>query len=282
MARNEQIGAEFMNVRAIFGALSGAVFGLGMTLMIAAPAIAGCGSEVELGQASANCVRSGTQTNDYISHHTDHVYSIRAACEIGGTALCAEPAVCTIDGHDGRLFDVLEDGVVLGWQACLTDQEAEHLGGITPGAVARAFQRLSWPSSPMVIQPPNGRTLVNFDTNFYTTNTDPTAQTVTLLGSPITIEATPVTYVWHFGGTAGIGTRAADLTTTDPGAPYPDLRVTHRYLRTGAVRPSLDTVYAGRYRIGNGAWQQIPDTLTVAGAPQDLQVVSATPHLVGY
>jgi len=48
------------------------------------------------------------------------------------------------------------------------------------------------------------------------------------------------------------------------------------------VRPSLDTTYAGRYRVGTGPWRTIPDTLTVPGAPVDLQVVSATPHLVGY
>ena len=49
-----------------------------------------------------------------------------------------------------------------------------------------------------------------------------------------------------------------------------------------SVAPSVDTTYSGRFHVGNGSWQAIPDTLTVAGAPVDLQVVSATPHLVGY
>jgi hypothetical protein len=254
--------------------------GLSLFLSPAAYADANtCGGGGDWAGAFAHCVKSGAQTNDYISHHSGHVFTIRPACAVGGTALCDEPGTCQVDGHDGRLFDVYEDGVILGWQACLTDQEAEHLGGITPGAVKRAFQRLDWPASPMVIQPPNGRTLVNFDTNFYTPNTSPTTQTVTLLGATITIEASPVEYVWHFGG---VGATASDLTTADPGAAYPNLRVTFRYLHTGVVRPSLDTTYSGRYRIGNGAWQQIPDTLTVTGPPQDLQVVSATPHLVGY
>jgi hypothetical protein len=92
----------------------------------------------------------------------------------------------------------------------------------------------------------------------------------------VTIEATPTEYRWHFGGADG------DLTTSDPGAPYPDLRVTHRYTRVGDVGPSVDTTYAGRFRVGNGGWQTIPDTLTVPGAAVALQVVSATPHLVGY
>jgi hypothetical protein len=240
-----------------------------------------CDSNGDLGGVHEACIKSGTQTAAYFVSHSDHTFTIRPACDVGGLALCDEPGTCHVDGHEGLLYDVFMDANTdpLHWQACLTNQEAQHLGDITPGAVERAFQRLAWPASPMVIQPPNGRTLVNFDTNFYTTNTSPTTQTVTLLGATVTIEATPVDYVWHFGGA---GTTASDLTTADPGAAYPNLRVTFRYLHTGDVRPSLDTVYSGRYRIGNGAWQQIPDTLTVTGATQDLQVVSATPHLLGY
>jgi len=226
------------------------------------------------------CIKSGGETNEYIAGHSDHTYSVRPACGVGGTALCAEPGRCNIEGHEGSLFNVYEDGdpEPLGWQACLTDDEAQHLGGITPGAVQHAFERLAWPASPLIVQPPDGRTLVNFDTNFYTTNTHPTTQTVTLIGQPVTIEATPTQYRWHFGAAAA----DADLFTADPGAAYPDLRVTYRYLHVGAVTPSVDTTYAGRYRVGNGAWHTIPTTLTVAGAPVALEVVSATPHLVGY
>ena len=145
------------------------------------------------GRAVQRCIKSGGETNGYIASHSDHTYSIRPACEIGGGALCAEPGRCNIEGHEGNLFNVYEDNnpEPLDWQACLTDREAERLGGITPGAVQHAFERLAWPPSPLVVQPPKGRTLVNFDTNFYTTNTHPTTQTVTLIGQPVTIEATP-------------------------------------------------------------------------------------------
>ena len=250
----------------------------GFVFIATPPAAAGCGTGVEMGEASAHCVKSGSETNEYIAGHADHTYSIRPACEIGGTALCAEPATCTIGGHDGFLFNVYQDAnpTPLDWQSCLSKQESRRLGGLTPAMVQHAFARLAWPASPLVVQPPGGRTLVNFDTNFYTTNTRPTTRTVTLIGQRVTIEATPTGYAWHFGGEGG------DVTTTDPGAPYPDLRVTHRYTRVGSVRPSVDTTYAGRYRVGNGGWQTIPDTLTVPGAAVDLHVVSATPHLVGY
>jgi hypothetical protein len=237
-----------------------------------------CTSTGDLGGVHEGCIKSGSETNAYITAHSDHTYSIRPACEVGGLALCDQPGTCNIQGHDGNLFNVYEDDSPdpLDWQACLTDQEAQRLGGLTPGAVQHAFERLAWPASPLVVQPPDGRTLVNFDTNFFTTNTFPSTRTVTLIGQQVTIEATPTEYTWHFGGTDG------DLTTSDPGAAYPDLRITHRYTLVGSVTPSVDTTYAGRFRVGSGAWRAIPDTLTVPGAPVDLQVVSATPHLVGY
>ncbi|HEY3530689.1 MAG TPA: hypothetical protein VGK78_16195 [Nocardioides sp.] len=227
-------------------------------------------------------MKSGSETNDYIAGHSEHTYSIRPACGVGGSALCHEPAACNIDGHDGSLYNVYEDAQTepLPWQACLTNAEAVKLGALTPDLVLRAFRRLSWPDSGLVVQPPKGKTLVNFDTNFYTTNSDPTTHTVTLIGQRVTIEATPTQYTWHFGGDDADGT--SDLTTTDPGAAYPDLRVTHRYIRVGTVTPSVDTTYSGRYRVNNGPWRAIPDTLTVPGAAVDLEVVSATPHLVGY
>jgi hypothetical protein len=241
---------------------------------------ASCGQAADMTAAAAHCIKSGSETNAYITAHSDHTYSIRPACEVGGLALCDQPGTCNIEGHDGNLFDVYQDDSPdpLDWQACLTDQEAKHLGGLTPGAVQHAFESLAWPASPLVVQPPDGKTLVNFDTNFFTTNSAPSTRTVTLIGQRVTIEATPTQYLWHFGSAAD----DADRATTDPGAAYPDLRVTYRYLHVGDVSPRVDTTYAGRYRVGNGPWRQIPATLTVPGTPVALQVVSATPHLVGY
>ena len=45
----------------------------------------------------------------------------------------------------------------------------------------------------------------------------------------LSIEATPTSYTWHFGDDG-------DLTTSDAGAPYPDLRITNRYSRVGDLR----------------------------------------------
>jgi hypothetical protein len=158
---------------------------------------------------------------------------------------------------------------------CLDGHTAETFDLITPGKVFSAMKRLTWPRADLVIQPPGGRTLVNFPTNFLTTTTEPTAQTVALLGHDIEIRATPVGYTWHFGD-------GEDHEGSDPGAAYPDLRITHVYPHAGVtVTPSVDVTYRGSYRVDDGLWQDIPDTLTVTGTPVDLRILSATPHLVG-
>ena len=97
---------------------------------------------------------------------------------------------------------------------------------------------------------------------------------MTLLGQRVEIEARPSEYTWEFGD-------GATLTTSSPGAPYPDLDVTHDYADPGRVAPSVATTYTGRFRINGDAWQPVPGSLTVPGESVALRVRSASPHLVG-
>ena len=84
----------------------------------------------------------------------------------------------------------------------------------------------------------------------------------------------PASYGWRFGD-------GATRQTTGPGAAYPDLEITHRYLRKGKVSPSVDTTYAAEFRVGNGPWREVVGTVTIPGAPEGLRVVTARPVLVG-
>lgn len=171
------------------------------------------------------------------------------------------------------MYRMYRNGVYIG-RVCLAPNDADMLEAASPGLVLREFQRLGWPASSVVIQPPDGETLVNFATNFLTTNTEPTQQTVTLLGLPITIEATPATYTWiHGDGT--------EQTTSSPGDFYPAGDVFHEYRTAEAVAPSVDTTYSGRFRIRDSAWYDIPATVTVVGPSVPLTVREARPQLTG-
>ncbi|WP_205471567.1 hypothetical protein [Nocardioides sp. SYSU D00038] len=140
--------------------------------------------------------------------------------------------------------------------------------------MATAFAELPLPASQLEVQPPNGRTLVNFETNFFTVN-KPFTEALTLLGQRVELRIEAVGFGWRFGDGRSEQTRTA-------GAPYPDLEVTHSYLRAGRVRPSVDTTYPADYRINGGPWAPVPGTVTVPGAAVGLRVLTASPTLVGY
>jgi hypothetical protein len=235
----------------------------------------GCDTTIGLGQAVSSCTLNAAETHALIDSDTEHhVWRIHLACEIGGEATCNQSATCGDAVPPNSLYEVLRDDVLVDY-ACLSDAEADTFGVLTPGRVERAFKALAWPAATLTMQPPGGRTLVNLETNFYTTTTQPDTQTVTLLGQRVEIEATPTAYAWQFGD----GTTSD---TTDPGHAYPDMTVTHTYESTAdGLAPSVDVTYAGRYRVEGGDWADIADTLTVAGPTQALTVLQAIPHLTG-
>jgi hypothetical protein len=144
---------------------------------------------------------------------------------------------------------------------------------VTPALVLNAIRRIGLPAVEAHTQPA-GKTLVNFDTIFYT-EAEPFTRTITLLGQQVDVEATPVGYVWHHGdGTVD--------ETDSPGAPYPSKEITYRYQDAHTtVRPSVDVVYGARFRVNGGSWQDIPQQVTVAGPETDLRVSEATAVLSG-
>lgn len=239
----------------------------------AAPAVAAPGScpdpTVSLIQVSAECEWAYAEYQSITSAATDHVWTTERVCEVGSAALCDEFLSCTRDGVTAWMHQIYMDGIPVG-QVCIPEAEEEIDVG---RAATRAFKRMSWPSSELVVQPPGGKTLVNFETNFYTLDKEPISQEVRIAGRRVTILAVPTTYTFHFGD-------ETSTTTSSPGRPHPNLDVTHVYQHTGKVAVRLDTTYSGEYRIGDGEWVAIPDTLTVLGTAQDLQIVEALPQLV--
>ncbi|GCD91452.1 hypothetical protein NLS1_34580 [Nocardioides sp. LS1] len=145
---------------------------------------------------------------------------------------------------------------------------------ITNALVLRALRRIDLPKSELTVQPENGRTLVNFDTNFYTEQ-GAFDRTVRLLGQRVDLHIWPSQYHWVFDD-------GRSLSSTSPGAPYPHLDITHRYTRKGKLAPSVDTTYAARYRVNGGPWRDVTGTVTIPGSPVPLEVTTASPVLVGY
>jgi hypothetical protein len=106
---------------------------------------------------------------------------------------------------------------------------------------------------------------------FYTDG--PTTQTFTLTirGFTVDVVAGATAFTWHTGD-------GAHLTTTDPGAPYPDQTVTHDY-RSGSYTAYLTTTWGATFRVNGGAPVAVPGTTTTDGPPVSFAVLQARPVL---
>lgn len=189
-------------------------------------------------------------------------------CNNGG--ICTDHVECVEGGTKGFVDGVYMDGAGVG-DACVPQAAVQEVD--VASLVIREFRRISWPESRLSVQPPGGETLVNLDTIFFTTNAARMTRTLTLAGRSVVIGATPISYAWHFGD-------GADATTSSPGRAYPDQDVVHAYASAEAFTASVDTTYAGRFRIGQGGWQRIEETLTVGGTGVGLEALEAKPQLV--
>ena len=144
---------------------------------------------------------------------------------------------------------------------------------MTPALVLTALRRLGLPSLEARTQPED-KTLVNFATIFYA-EPESFARTLTLLGQQVEVEAEPVQFTWHHGD-------GTSQTTTSPGAPYPSKEITYSYTDAHTtVAPSVDVTYAARFRVGGGGWQDIAETVTIAGPSSPLRISEATAVLSG-
>ena len=144
---------------------------------------------------------------------------------------------------------------------------------VTWEQVRSETKNVMFPGLSVKVQP-DGRTLVNLDTIVYTDDSKVSTTTVTLLGFPVVVEATPISYTWRFGD----GSPA--LTTSTPGKPYPSKEITHKYMRRGAVSLTLTTNYAARFNVADTGWQYIEGTVPITGPATALQIREAVPVLV--
>ena len=141
-------------------------------------------------------------------------------------------------------------------------------------AIAAEFQRLPLTPSQLSVQPPSGWTLVNVDTIVFTDDHDQLL-TTTVLGVEVTIRATPVRYTWDFGD----GTDP--LTTTDPGHPWPEHTLAHRYTAEATHTIALTTSWTGQFQVaGTTTWEPVDGTATTTTTSDPLTVYEAHSRLV--
>lgn len=234
-----------------------------------------CDTTASMQGASTSCEYTGNSLREKATTDPEAVYSVFQACWRGESTepeLCSNPRACTVGTETGAIYAVLRNGVYIG-TACLTAGEDKVFTPPIAVIVAKKFKNLDWPQSTLTIQPPGGKTLVNFETIFYTTNNQPSTRVLTLIGQTVEIQASPTSYVWHYGDDT-------TATTSSAGQPHPHQDVVHTYTGLDPVEPSVDTVYSGRFRVNGGAWESIEETVTIEGEAVALEILEATPELV--
>ena len=141
-------------------------------------------------------------------------------------------------------------------------------------AIAQELQRLPLTPSKLSVQPPSGWTLVNADTVAFADD-DEQLLTTTVLGFEVAIRATPTSFTWDFGD------GSAPLRTRDPGRPWPEQTIAHRYQAEGTHRITLTTTWSAVFQIaGTQGWEPVDGTATTTSTSQPLDVYEARSHLV--
>ncbi|MCW2620396.1 MAG: uncharacterized protein JWR28_3545 [Modestobacter sp.] len=136
----------------------------------------------------------------------------------------------------------------------------------SPDEVFRYFQTLPLPQLTTRQQPP-GQALVGLPVIFFTDSANAQNFTVDIRGFTVDIAATATSYTWDTGD-------GVVLTTTDPGAPYPNQTITHDY-SSGTYTASLTTTWGATFSVDGGVAAQVPGTTTTQGAPVTFTVLQA-------
>jgi hypothetical protein len=190
----------------------------------------------------------------------------------GGQGACTNLAKCPAGRTLMRHWRIKPQPRTPAETACMPSAAANR-PEITPALVLNAFRRIPLPRLVTHIQPAD-KTLINFDTIFYTA-AHPFGRTVTLLGQRVHLAIRPSTFRWvHGDGTA--------TTTTTGGAPYPAKIVTYRYQHAHTtVRAHVEVTWSARFSVNGSAMRPVPGTVTTVGPATPLRVAEASPALSG-
>ena len=218
------------------------------------------------------------------SAHLDYAWAYACQTVFTGTpggVDCGINDTCSDGTVNWRLWAQRPDGTWQGTQTFDCFNEGEDPAAptaaapvITPAMILNEIRRIGLPDPELTTEPP-GSTLVNLDTRFKTTDESFTAE-VTLLGRPVSLRATPISYVVDHGdGTSGSTSYSAEASAGDV------LVHTHAYTASGSVSPQVTTTWAASFSVAGGPMTDIDETITVVSPATTLDVRSSTPLLAG-
>ena len=174
------------------------------------------------------------------------------------------------------------------WQLIGTTCWADAVPGsrptLTMAMILEAFHNTPWAKPEITTQPAGNTTLVGLDTyykvnwtseGFQPEEVDPIDPS-RMNGYHVDIRVKLANFIWVFGDGQTFGP------TKSEGGVYPSGDITHQYQSGGAYGASVNTTFAGEFRIDGGEWAPIPDTVTVPGPATTVTVRTAQAQLVDH
>ena len=207
------------------------------------------------------------------------------ACELGSNVICQAVIPCN---GSGRLHDslwVYPDGhTEKGPQVCVGGDAAPPAPAqVTSAKVLTAFRSVPLPTPTLGMSPPDGITLVNLPTIFFT-RAEPFGRDLKLLGRRVHLEIAPVSYAWSVGP-------GAEFTTDWAGAPYqdgvtpqedPDAYVTWTYPHAAASQAATVRVtWGATWTLDGKPMGRVPGTVDMTSPAAQVTVREARGVLTG-
>lgn len=247
------------------------------------PAVYGC--DLAVLQMYGFCPETDTDDTDVVIDGTD---------ETDG-----DPGTDGTDGTDGEWQPPGDDGTEenpFDFDECLEDWEAgrqcyrpdgddEDTDGDdgepeVPTVTITDLVRFT-PEGSVISGEPDNVGVVGLPTNFVTAAA---AQTVTgeLLGFPISVRFTPVSYEFIYGDGAASTSSSGGASWADLGqAQFTPTATSHTYAERGTYTAQVDVRYGAEVDFGTG-WIPINGVVTAAGAPQEIRIFEAHTALVAH
>ena len=149
---------------------------------------------------------------------------------------------------------------------------------LTLAAIRQAFRQVQFAKPTVRIQPEGNVTLVNLPTYYRVLWPEQGVEpqevaTVQLLGRSVRIRPLGRSFLYDFGDGGHAGP------TDDAGGTYPDGGVRHTYQRPARAAVTVEATYGGEFSVDGGPWQEVGETVQIAGPSTGLQVREARARL---
>jgi hypothetical protein len=184
--------------------------------------------------------------------------------------LAADPTIPVEDWEAGHVVHFSADGVPVsvGPPACENVAEPEPSGSdpapppvVTDQDVLSAFRQIPLPVPAARMSPPFPACVhLNVPNYVYVDPVDTAPVTVTLLGTPVTVFPRIEDYTWDFGD-------GSSLTTTDPGAAYPNGTVSHIYRTPGRYEVTVTVRWGADWESPTHPRSAVPGDTTTTSDP---------------